>query len=46
MRVEEAVRIAQMLENSGCAAIEVSCGTAEDGLYTIRGEKLPAEAEL
>jgi len=44
MRVEEAVLIAQMLEKSGCAAIEVSCGCVEDGLYTIRGEKLPAEA--
>jgi 2,4-dienoyl-CoA reductase-like NADH-dependent reductase (Old Yellow Enzyme family) len=46
MRIEEAIKIAQMLENSGCAAIEVSCGTAEDGLYTIRGEKLPADAAM
>ena len=46
MRIEEAVIIAQMLEESGCAAIEVSCGTVEDGLYTIRGEKLPAEAAM
>lgn len=44
MRIEEAVKIAQMLEKSGCAAIEVSCGTSEDGLYTLRGEKLPASA--
>jgi len=46
MRIEEAVKIAQMLEASGCAALEVSCGTAEDGLYTMRGEKLPAEAAM
>jgi 2,4-dienoyl-CoA reductase-like NADH-dependent reductase (Old Yellow Enzyme family) len=46
MRIEEAVRVAQMLEESGCAAIEVSCGVAEDGLYTMRGERLPAEAAL
>jgi 2,4-dienoyl-CoA reductase-like NADH-dependent reductase (Old Yellow Enzyme family) len=44
MRIEEAVVIARMLENSGCAAIEVSCGCVEDGLFTIRGEKLPVEA--
>lgn len=46
MRIEEAVKIAQMLEDSGCAAIEVSCGTAEDGLYTMRGKKLPVEAAM
>jgi 2,4-dienoyl-CoA reductase-like NADH-dependent reductase (Old Yellow Enzyme family) len=46
MRIEEAVRIAQMLEISGCAAIEVSCGVSEDGLYTMRGEQLPADAAL
>jgi 2,4-dienoyl-CoA reductase-like NADH-dependent reductase (Old Yellow Enzyme family) len=46
MRIEEAVRIAQMLEKSGCAAIEVSCGCFEDHLYTIRSEKLPAEAVM
>jgi 2,4-dienoyl-CoA reductase-like NADH-dependent reductase (Old Yellow Enzyme family) len=46
MRIEEAVKIAQMLETSGCAAIEVSCGTVEDGFYTMRGEKLPADAAL
>jgi 2,4-dienoyl-CoA reductase-like NADH-dependent reductase (Old Yellow Enzyme family) len=46
MRIEEAVRIAQMLEISGCAAIEVSCGVIEDGLYTMRGEQLPVDAAL
>jgi 2,4-dienoyl-CoA reductase-like NADH-dependent reductase (Old Yellow Enzyme family) len=46
MRIEEAVRIAQMLEESGCAAIEVSCGVAEDGVYAMRGERLPVEAAL
>lgn len=46
MKIEESVKIAQMLEKSGCKAIEVSCGTSEDGLYTIRGEKLPAEAAM
>jgi 2,4-dienoyl-CoA reductase-like NADH-dependent reductase (Old Yellow Enzyme family) len=46
MRIAEAVRIAQMLEKSGCAAIEVSCGVFEDGLYCMRGEKLPADAAM
>ena len=44
MRIEEAVQIAQLLEKSGCAAIEVSCGCIEDGFYTARGEKLPVDA--
>lgn len=46
MKIEEAVRIAPMLEKSGCAAIEVSCGVVEDGLYSMRGEKLPADAVM
>jgi 2,4-dienoyl-CoA reductase-like NADH-dependent reductase (Old Yellow Enzyme family) len=46
MKLEEAVRIAQMLEESGCAAIEVSCGTMEDGLYFVRSEKLPADPAM
>lgn len=46
MKTEEAVRIAKMLETSGCEAIEVSCGSVEDGLYTIRGKKLPADAAM
>lgn len=44
--IDEAVEFAKMLEKAGCDGIEVSCGTIEDGLYTIRGEKLPAEAAL
>jgi 2,4-dienoyl-CoA reductase-like NADH-dependent reductase (Old Yellow Enzyme family) len=44
MRVDEAVKIAQMLEACGCSAIEVSCGTGEDGFHMSRGEKLPMEA--
>ncbi|GBD93075.1 NADH oxidase [bacterium BMS3Abin05] len=46
MKIDEALRIAKMLEKSGCAAIEVSCGVVEDGLYTTRGEKLPADAAM
>ena len=46
MRIDEAVRIASMLEQSGCGAIEVSCGSFEDGFYPIRNEKMPLEAIL
>ncbi|HOY33051.1 MAG TPA: NADH:flavin oxidoreductase [Bacteroidales bacterium] len=44
MTLAESVEIAQMLEKSGCAAIEVSCGVHEDGLYTVRGDILPVDA--
>ena len=46
MRIEEATLIAEMLEKSNCAAIEVSCGCFEDHLYTMRSEKLPVEAVM
>lgn len=46
MRVQEAVAIARLLERSGCAAIEVSCGTAEDGLYFMRTKELPVDPIL
>jgi len=39
MRVEEAVQISRLLEAEGCAAIEVSCGTSEDGFMNIRNER-------
>lgn len=44
MRVEEAVKIASMIEDHGGCAIEVSCGVAEDGLYMSRGEHTPIDA--
>ena len=43
MRTKEAVQIAKMLEKSGCAGIEVSCGTVEDGLYMMRSKKIPVD---
>ena len=46
MRISEAVQIAQLLEKSGCTAIEVSSGVFEEGLYTFRSEKLPIEAAM
>jgi 2,4-dienoyl-CoA reductase-like NADH-dependent reductase (Old Yellow Enzyme family) len=44
MAPAESIEIAKMLETVGCAGIEVSCGTREDGLYTTRGDKLPLDA--
>jgi 2,4-dienoyl-CoA reductase-like NADH-dependent reductase (Old Yellow Enzyme family) len=44
MSLAESIEIAKMLETIGCAGIEVSCGVHEDGLYTIRGDKLPIDA--
>ncbi|NOX35015.1 MAG: NADH:flavin oxidoreductase [Deltaproteobacteria bacterium] len=46
IRVKEAVEIAKLIEESGCSGIEVSCGVFEDGLYTMRGKKLPADAAM
>lgn len=43
MKIDEATKIAKMLEKSGCDAIEVSCGTTEDGLSVMRGETLPVD---
>lgn len=44
MRLEEAIEIAKLLEKAGCSGIEVSCGVEEDGLFTLRGDKLPIDA--
>jgi 2,4-dienoyl-CoA reductase-like NADH-dependent reductase (Old Yellow Enzyme family) len=42
MTVEEAVKIAKLLEQAGCDGIEVSNGTVKAGLATMRG-KVPWE---
>ena len=46
MRIDEAIKISKLLEECGCAGIEVSCGTYADGLYTFRGNMLPIDAAL
>ena len=46
MRLEEALEIARLLQEAGCAAIEVSCGTIEDGFVTLRAPEIPVEALL
>lgn len=44
MRLDESIRVAVMLEEAGCDAIEVSCGIFEDGLNTARGRSIPVDA--
>jgi 2,4-dienoyl-CoA reductase-like NADH-dependent reductase (Old Yellow Enzyme family) len=38
LKITEAVTIAKYLEETGCDAIEVSCGIAEEGFVFARGE--------
>lgn len=44
MNVDEAVKICKILEKAGCDCIEVSCGTVEDGMNTMRSKLMPMEA--
>ena len=38
IKLEEAVKISRYLEQAGCDCIEVSCGIAEEGFVTTRGD--------
>lgn len=38
IKLPEAIKLAKLLEQAGCDAIEVSCGIAEEGFVTPRGE--------
>ena len=44
MNIDDAVEICKRLEKAGCDAIEVSCGTVQDGMNTMRSEKMPMDA--
>lgn len=44
MRVDDAVEICKILENSGLDCAEVSCGTVEDGMNTMRSKVMPMDA--
>ena len=44
MRIDSSVEICKRLEKAGCDAIEVSCGTVQDGMNTMRSELLPMDA--
>lgn len=44
MNIETSVEICKRLEYSGCDAIEVSCGTVQDGMNTMRSKLMPMDA--
>jgi 2,4-dienoyl-CoA reductase-like NADH-dependent reductase (Old Yellow Enzyme family) len=46
MREPEAVKIAKLLEKTGCDGIEVSCGVGRDGFSIVRTPEPPIDAIL
>lgn len=44
MNIHSSVEICKRLEKAGCDAIEVSCGTVQDGMNTMRSELMPMDA--
>lgn len=44
MRPETTAEICKRLEKAGCDAIEVSCGTVQDGMNTMRSKLMPMDA--
>lgn len=44
MNIDSSVEICKRLEKAGCDAIEVSCGTVQDGMNTMRSNLMPMDA--
>lgn len=44
MNIDSSVQICKRLEAAGCDAVEVSCGSVQDGMNTMRSKLLPMEA--
>lgn len=44
MHIDSSVEICKRLEKAGCNAIEVSCGTVQDGMNTMRSKLMPMDA--
>lgn len=44
MNIVEALKVSKILEKAGLDAIEVSCGTVEDGMNTMRSRIMPMKA--
>lgn len=44
MCIDDSIRLAQLFEKNGCDCIEVSCGTVEDGMNTMRSRVMPMDA--
>jgi 2,4-dienoyl-CoA reductase-like NADH-dependent reductase (Old Yellow Enzyme family) len=46
IRIDEGIKIAELFQKSGFDAVEVSCGSSEDGFNSMRVTKIPADAVL
>lgn len=44
MNIDSSIEICKRLEKAGCDAIEVSCGTVQDGMNTMRSALMPMDA--
>lgn len=44
MRIPYSVKVAKLLEEYGVDAIEVSCGSVQDGMNTMRSKRFPMDA--
>ncbi len=44
MTLDDSVKIVKILEKAGLDAVEVSCGTVEDGMNTMRSDVMPMTA--
>ncbi len=44
MNIDYSVEVCKRLEKAGCDAIEVSCGSVQDGMSTMRSKVLPMDA--
>ena len=44
MRIDSSAEICKRLEAAGCDAIEVSCGSVQDGMNTMRSKLMPMDA--
>lgn len=44
MRTDYAVKVAKLLQQYGVDAIEVSCGSVQDGMNTMRSKRFPMDA--
>jgi 2,4-dienoyl-CoA reductase-like NADH-dependent reductase (Old Yellow Enzyme family) len=46
VRIEEGLRIAELIQKNGFDALEVSCGGSEDGFNAVRVKKIPTSAMI
>lgn len=44
MRINTTIKILEILQRAGLDAVEVSCGTVEDGMNTMRSKLMPMDA--